>query len=101
MPMEAYIQNLYCRTAMNFGFAGDEVGLPFEVSLRLVDFFLFFKDIDGYQLRDLLVFCLQKQEKMILGLQNDDIFRYISNGMFITDVFMNENSYMEFLEDFI
>ena len=33
MPIEAFIQNLYCRTAMNFGFTGDEVGLPLEVCL--------------------------------------------------------------------
>ena len=58
MPIEAYIQNLYCRTAMNFGFAGDEVCLPLEVSLRLFDFYLFFKDTEGYQLRELVIFCL-------------------------------------------
>ena len=44
MPFECYIENFYCRTVQNFGFNGEEVGLPVEVSYRLLELFIFFHD---------------------------------------------------------
>ena len=41
LPIECYIENFYVRTVHNFGFNGDPVGLPIEVSYRLFEIFIF------------------------------------------------------------
>ena len=47
IPLEAYIENFYVRTVYNLGFAGERCALPIEVSLRLLEFYLLFEDVDS------------------------------------------------------
>ena len=58
LPIECYIENLYCRTVHNFGFNGDPMGLPIEVSYRLFEIFIFLQDRSFTHFIAIVIHCL-------------------------------------------
>ena len=58
MPIECYIENLYVRTVHNFGFNGDQMGLPIEVSYRLFEIFIFLQDRSFAHFIAIVIHCL-------------------------------------------
>ena len=58
LPIECYIENLYCRTVNNFGFNGDPMGLPIEVSYRLFEIFIFLQDRSFAHFIAIVIHCL-------------------------------------------
>ena len=101
MPLQCYIENLYVRTVHNFGFSGDEMGLPVEVAMVLFEFFLFFKDFESKHLIGLIVHMLEMKLDYILTLDSMALFRYVSNGCFITDVVMNSDDYTRLFSEIV
>lgn len=84
-----------------FGFGGDEMNLPVEVTLRLFEFFLFFKDEEGNELRELLIFMLKRKLPNILAMENDEMFRFVSNCRFVIEFFTNESLFEELVTNFL
>ena len=102
MPLEAYVENFYVRTRYNFGFNGDLVGLPVEVSLLLFEHFLFFEDTESEHFISMVIHMIRLKLDHILSLAPDILFKYVSNGHFITDCLMNESSFDQiFLESIL
>ena len=97
MPFECYIENFYCRTVQNFGFNGELVGLPVELSYRLLELFIFFHDKNFSHFIALVIHCLNIKEEHILTLDRDDLFKYVSNGAFLKDCFLIESEYEQLL----
>lgn len=87
--------------ASNFGFGGAQQSLPLEVCLNLMEFFIFFDDTDQEHLLDLISYLLEKQREKYIGLSSDNLQRYISNGKFVTETFMDKESYDEMVAKFL
>ena len=96
-----FYENLYPRMASNFGFGGAQQSLPLEVCLNLMEFFIFFDDTDQEHLLDLISYLLEKQREKYIGLSSDNLQRYISNGKFVTETFMDKESYDEMVAKFL
>lgn len=102
LPMEAYIENLYVRAVHNFGFSGDDIGLPIEVSLWLLELFVCLNDCQFTNLANLLVHALNIKRDYILQLDPScTLFRYVSNGCFLTDCLIVDADYERLVEESI
>ena len=101
LPIECYIENFYARTVHNFGFNGDPMGLPIEVSYRLFELFIFFQDKNFAHFIALVMHCLQIKMVHILSLGREQLFRYVSNGCFLKDCFLVESDYEQLLHEAI
>jgi len=53
------------------------------------------------ELRKLLLFMLKQQLPYILALGSEDLFRYVSNGWFIKDIFLQEACFEELVANFL
>ena len=93
LPIECFIENFYARTVHNFGFNGDPMGLPIEVSYRLFELYIFLYDKNFAHFIALVVHCLQIKMPHILDLDREQLFKYVSNGCFLKDCFLVESEY--------
>ena len=90
------------RVGLSFGFQGEECGLPIEAARRLFEFFLFFQDVEGVGLIDLIIFTLKLQLDHIMTLSDfRSLFGYVSQGQFLRDCFLTESLYEKVLTDFL
>ena len=77
------------------------MGLPVEVAMVLFEFFLFFQDFESKHLIGLIVHMLEMKLDYILTLDSMALFRYVSNGCFITDVVMNSDDYTRLFSEIV
>ena len=86
------MQNFYCRTVYNLGFSGEDSGLPAEVSVRLLEIYLFLQEKQFLKFIPIVIAMIQIKLDHMMQLDDlDDLFKYLSNGVFITDILMNES----------
>ena len=90
--MRMAIETLYDYVVQNIGFCGQETGLPFEVSRRIFELVIF-ESYGDDSLSRALVYMLMIMEDRVLEMNCGDRFRYIGHGKFITDCFMDPNSF--------
>ena len=63
MPLPAYFESIYVRVIYNFGFSGEDVAVPFEVAIRLLEFYLFFKDFDKSKITTLIMHMIEMKKE--------------------------------------
>ena len=99
MPLPAYFESIYVRVIYNFGFSGEDVAVPFEVAIRLLEFYLFFKDFDKSKITTLIMHMIEMKKEQMLHMESEELFGYLSKGEFITDIFMNEADFKFLFEE--
>lgn len=89
---DACMQSFYIFIFPNFGFTGQECGLPFEIAARVFEFFVFNNDLDCQATVNLFIYMLQIREDLILEIEeSEECFRYVGHGQFITDCLTDPN----------
>ena len=99
MPLTACIEMLYTRAVYAFGFTGEEAGLTSEVSTRLLEIYLFFKDISKSNIIWILIHMIGLKREFMMSMTEDQLFTYLSNAEFITDIFNDEESFNRLFKD--
>ena len=90
---------LYTRAVYAFGFTGEEAGLASEVSTRLLEIYLFFKDISKSKIIWILIHMIGLKQEFMMSMTEDQLFTYLSNAEFITDIFNDEESFNRLFKD--
>ena len=85
MPLTACIEMLYTRAVYAFGFTGEEAGLTSEVSTRLLEIYLFFKDISKSKIIWILIHMIGLKREFMMSMTEDQLFTYLSNAEFNRD----------------
>ena len=77
--------------------AGENAGLPVEVSRRVFELVIF-ESYGDESLSRMIVYMLMITEKEVLALDAGDRFRYIAHGRFIADCILDQERFNQLAE---
>ena len=94
--LQMALETLYDFSIQNITVAGEQAGLPVEVSRRVFEIVIF----EGYgdeSLSRMLIYILMINQEKVLEMNGGDRFRYIGHGRFIADCFQDKELFTQLM----
>ena len=91
------VETLYDFVFVNITVAGENAGLPAEVSRRVFELVIF----EGYgdsSLSRCIVYMLMITQERSLPMSSGDRFKYIAHGKFVEDCFKEEKLFLKLFD---
>ena len=96
LMLQIALETLYDFIFPNITVAGEQAGLPFEVSRRVFELVIF-EGFGDESLSRMLVYILMIEQEKVLEMSGGDRFRYIGHGRFIQDCFLDEELFTKLI----